>query len=441
MVWKRIPPALLFGLAIRAVFDVVRLVHYLRPTFETRSSWDSLEAGITVATSVLVISGALQLVKLRGHRIEIWIVIGAELGQLALAVAYAAFNFWLQTHEPSGGLGKAFEYFVFADAAITTASAIGFGLISGSRALAIVLPAIAVIGVPIPPLADAMWGGRGLGFTTTVLIRLAPYVVLALGSLAATNVAARTLASPTDEPAERPFEQAARALWLRVIAAVSLAGVTLLAMSAGAGFASLFKLVTIMGPLVDAIALAAFARAALGLSRANVSRWLGLAAATGALWCAGVMLSRIPIAYEFAYPSARTGGFIGMFDSDDAVRLATAYAITVPLVAAISIGLVLIAITGLARRRNLDDVRENASVRTGAFVVLALGSLFIAHYGLAQIAFGMTNGMLLLAVVAAAGASIYALVIAAKLCEQARAIVSSDPTGLPAATLIKDSSK
>jgi len=75
---------------------------------------------------------------------------------------------------------------------------------------------------------------------------------------------------------------------------------------------------------------------------------------------------------------------------------------------------VLIAITALARRRNLDDgarEREHPDRRVrGPRPRFAVHR----HYGLERMMLGMTSGMFLLAVIGAAGASIYALVIAAE---------------------------
>jgi hypothetical protein len=431
---KRIPPALVVALAIEIVFGVARIVHYAHGDLGVDRGWQTFEYGVACATAVLAASGLFELARRLPARAALGARIAGvvSLARLGLYVAWLLLTIFGR-HEDT--LFAAVRYINWAGGLTYVGAAVGIGLATQRIALAIALPVFAALVAPVPPLAQLMWSWLDHSRAIVVVLDFAPSVVLGLAALAALVVACRDLPASEAERGDRAFERAAKALWLRIAAALSLAGLMLIVGVAHAtSLLALLKLVMVAAPLVDAIALALFARAALGMARANVSRWLALAAAAFALWCTGVLCSQAVASYVALYDDH---GYWGA----DPLELATLYPTLLPLLSATAIALVLAAITRLARRRHLDELTENATVRTGVFVVLVLGALFITRYGLERAMFAGGSGLIVIGVVSAAAASIYALVIAAKLCSQAGVVLASDPAGLPAAKLIKEGSR
>ena len=113
-------------------------------------------------------------------------------------------------------------------------------------------------------------------------------------------------------------------------------------------------------------------------------------------------------------------------------RMAGALEVTGQLIGTAGIACVLIAIASLARKRGLEQLRENASVRTGAFVALMIGSIAIQHWAADR---APDVGIVTFVTFVAAAAALYAMAIAAKLCAEAAKIVDGDPV-LPAAKLV-----
>jgi hypothetical protein len=62
--------------------------------------------------------------------------------------------------------------------------------------------------------------------------------------------------------------------------------------------------------------------------------------------------------------------------------------------------------------------------------------LFIVNYGLERIEPEMA-GLAIFALLAIAGASLYSLALAAKICTQGAELIERDPMGLPVAKLVK----
>ena len=90
----------------------------------------------------------------------------------------------------------------------------------------------------------------------------------------------------------------------------------------------------------------------------------------------GAIGGQLPTTYSMLYGASEYRGEAGSM---------VTYAITVALLAAAAFTLVLLAVGQLARDRNAEDVRENVAIRTGVFVMLSLGTVFVATYGMSHL--------------------------------------------------------
>ena len=431
--WKRLPLALVIGLVIQAAFDTARLIHYLHISEASWETWSLFEEGFDFASTALITVGLFELARgLRdraqlGARIAAW----GQVAMLAMLALWLGLMAWGNAGHEWGGTVKFIELasrYVSSLAFLVTA--IGLWMATRNRALGIAGVAIALIGTPVPVVGELIGNMLSLDGMLGMIVSMAPYALISCVWLAQIAVAARDVElPPASVPASLAFTRAARALWLRVIAACTLGGLTFFAaLSGGIGMVDLLKGVTLLAPLVDAIALVLFARAALQLGRAGIAPWRTTLAATFALFSTGALAQRLPTTYALLY---------GDHDHSDLARGSSLmiYSITVPLAAGTAIALMLLAVGQLARERNAEDVRENIAVRTGVFVVLTLGSLFVATYGVSHLP--PSPGLVIFILLALVCASFYTLVLAAKICGQGAELVERDPIGLPSATLVQ----
>jgi hypothetical protein len=183
--------------------------------------------------------------------------------------------------------------------------------------------------------------------------------------------------------------------------------------------------VTVLSPLVEALALVLFARAAIQLGRAGVSPWRTTVGGLCALLTTGALVGQLPMTYSMLH---------GGYELGNPGSLVT-YAVMVALLAGTAFTLVLLAVGQLARDRNAEDVRENVAIRTGVFVMISLGTLFVATYGMSHLP--PSRGLVLFVLLAMVAASFYALALVANICAQGAELVERDPTGLPSATLVQ----
>ena len=431
---KRLPLALVIGLAIQVLYDSIRVYHYATMSADAIGSWETwglFEEGADVASTALIMLGLFDLSRglagpaARGARIAAW----AQVGTLVVFAMFLVISAWTATGHVWGGAIKDINLVTrYLLPLAMLATSIGVWMASRQLVLGIATVAVTIVGTPIPPLGEAIGHLVDPGQTVGFLMTMLPYAVLSILWLVQLAVGTRDLAMPPPTvPATLAFSRAASALWLRLIATCSLAGLTLFAaLSGGVGLMDLLKGVTLLSPLVDAFALVLFARAALQLGRAGISPWRTTLASACALFATGMILTRITTTYELLY------GHHSSFGERDGALMT--YSIALPLVVGTAITLVLLAVTQLARERNADDVRENVSIRTGVFVFLTLGSLFIATWGTTHLAHSAGSVMFML--LCLVGAAFYTLVLAAKICALGAELVDRDPRGLPSATLI-----
>lgn len=430
---KRLPHALVVGLIIQALSSLVFLLLFLgRADHGLTPSWEMVTNGMDAASHALAAAGAFQLARSLAGRPALGAKIAAvaQVGLLAMVAVWIAVQMWTGSSSENW-VWKVFGALRYVDALLWLAAAVGFALVAVPLGVAIALVIVAVLGIPVPALGHVLYGSvhsQNLAFT----IELVPYILVSILMLAAAwSRRAQLVDIPPPAPADA-FRRASGALWLRVISAVSLAGFTfLVGMARSPDMMGLLRAVMLLAPLLDALALLLFARAVVALARTGLAPWLLTAGAGFALAATGMMANRIVQLYVLFYGHRESSFFDAT--SRDPVLGGTVDQI-LPLIAATGIALVLVAIGRLARERNAEDLRENIVIRTGVFVALVVGSQLMIHF----IGAGSMSdaGVAVFLLVAIAGATLYALTIAAKLCAQGAELVARDPAGLPAAKVV-----
>jgi len=240
------------------------------------------------------------------------------------------------------------------------------------------------------------------------------------------------------EPARAPetatagLRTIASALWLRVIAACGVAGLTLLLMlgKPGEGAVGVLKLAMISGAVINAISVAMMTRGALAASRSGIAdlpRTPLVLAAAAAVWCLGVALSQLPHMYRMLYGDHDEYG--SGHDSQDYVQ---ALALTVPLVATGAVAAVAAAIGGFASRRGLEQLRSEAQGKGAGFVALMLGSIAVQAWLLPK---ADSLGSFAFLTLCAAACGLFATVLMARLCTLAADSLHATP-GLPSAKVV-----
>jgi len=430
---KRLPHALVVGLGLQALSSLVFLLLFLEgKDHGFTPGWEMVTNGIDAAAHALVAAGAFQLARCLAGRPAVGakIVAIAQLALLAMVAFWLSVQLWDHT-SPDDPIWRLFVAARYLNALLWLAAAVGFALVAAPLGLAIAPPVIAAVGIPLPAVERALYGNihsENLAFT----LQMVPYIVVSLLMLAAAwSRRAQVVAVAAPDPAEA-FMRAGKALWLRVISALSLAGfMFLVGMARSPDLMGLLRAVMMLAPLLDAFALVLFARAVIALARTSLAPWLLTTGAAFALAATGMMANRIVQLYQLFY-GHHDGGFLDAASRDPVFGGFTDQ--MVPLIAATGIALVLVSIGRLARERNAEDIRENVVIRTGVFVGLIVGSQLMLHF----IGGGSMSspGVAVFLLLAIAGATLYALSIAAKLCQQGAELVARDPAGLPAAKVI-----
>jgi len=430
---KRLPHALVVGLIIQALSSLVFLVLFLeRADHGFSPGWEMVTNGMDAASHALAAAGAFQLARALAGRPALGAKIAAfaQLGLLAMVAVWISVQLW-NGSSSENWIWKLFDAARYVNALLWLVASIGFALVAAPLGVAIVLPIIAAIGIPVPALAHVLYAGihsEKLAFT----IELTPYILVSILMLvAAWSRRAQVVDVTAPDPADA-FTRASKALWLRVISAISLAGFTfLVGMARSPDLMGLLRAVMLLAPLLDTLALLLFARAIIALARTSLAPWFLTVGAGFALAATGMLANRIVQLYALFY-GHHDGSFLDMASHDPAIGGTTDQ--VAPLIAATGIALVLVAIGRLARERNAEDVRENIVIRTGVFVALVVGSQLMIHV----IGAGSMSdaGVAVFLLVAIAGATLYALTIAAKLCAQGAELVSRDPASLPAAKVV-----
>ena len=430
---KRLPHALVVGLILAVAYSLAFLCAALVTSEALFSpTWSLISNGVDLAAHVLIAAGALELARSLSGRAAI----GAKLVAVAQVALVLMVGFWigleLWATGDSDTIWQVISVARYAHSVITLAAAVGFALVARPLGLTIVLPIIAVAGVPVPVIGRLLYGDHIHSQTATIVVETVPYIVLAALQLAAAWSRRDELVAVPSTDGAAAFTRASKALWLRVISALSLAGFTfLVGMSRSTDAIGLLRAVMVLAPIVDAVALVLFARAVIALARTTVAPWLLTVAAAFTLAATGMMAARVAKLYELFYGHHRDS----LYDvASREPMLGGLSTLIVPFIAGHGIVLVLVAVAKLARERNVENVRENVVIRTGVFVALMVGALLMTHFLNGPVT--GEAGLAVFSLFAIAGATLYALTIAAKLCAQGAELLARDPAGLPAAKVV-----
>ncbi|MBV8763020.1 MAG: hypothetical protein JO257_37385 [Deltaproteobacteria bacterium] len=429
--WRNLPPALLAMFVIELLSLVVFTTYELTHSFDASAvRFDLTARGFWLAADVLGVFGALALARrLAGSAATGFRIVAAGFA-LSLAGQIVWDAVWM-LH--SSGSSSSFEtlhelsewsWFVLK---LIPLAGIAVATASTHRRIAVAAVVAIVVCDPAPFLSHHMWGWVVSGWKSQMLLfevlRLASLAVLAVGSLALAPEPYP--APPTD--AVPGFHAIASGLWLRVIAACTFAGLMLLLLlgKAGDGAMGVFKLATISVAVVNAISFLIVARGALTtLVRDMPGPWM-LVAGIANLWCLGVTLGQLPSTYEMLYgDSLRYGGA-------DAMERAQALSIIAPLVAVGAVAAIAIAIAGFAATRGLEQLRAEAQGKGLGFVCLMVAAIGIQQWLLPQ---QTSEGSMMFFMLTAAGCSLGATVMMARLCTRAADSLHAE-TALPTATL------
>ena len=424
--WRNLPPALvaMFALSLASILisTVYDLTHEIT---EISTRFDLAMRGFWLATDVLEIFGALVLARrltglaATGLRV---VAAGAALG-LANMLAWDLYTTF-QPHWDFATVTKVSQWISFVIRLVPLAG-LAVAAAPAHRRLVVAVVIVALVTDPLPTLAPHMFG-----WITSWKLQMMMYTVFHLAWLAVFGAVALALApEPYPAPpsdAAPGFHAIAAGLWLRVIAAVSFAGVMLLVMfgKSGDGAFGVFKLATISVAVVNAISFFIVARGALTLLVRDVPPLWATLGAVANLWCLGVTVAQLPSTYHLLYGLADS--YAGSLQ-DHALDLSVA----APLVAVAAIAMLAAAIAGFAANRGLDQLRAEAQSKGVGFVILMVAAIAIQEGVLPE---QTSEGSVMFFLVAAAVCALFATAMMARLCTRAADSLHAE-TPLPTATL------
>lgn len=433
---KKLPPALLLALVLEVIATVLYVAWMVTHDIRNYPSWLNLSLeGASLVTNVLAISGLLELARQRTGREALGLRIAAAGFGLALAMmAFWQAVIYVQPHWGDHTLGLLSRWGWFASNALPL---IGLVVATSERHRTAAIAGIVVLLVagPPPPLADAMyrWMFKWIhGWSMNLAIQHALHATGTISSLVLLGMLARGESPHAPDAATTGLRTIASALWLRVIAAVTVAGLTMMLVlgRASEGSISILKLATMSGAIVSIVSLIMIARGALAITRSGIAdlpRWPLVASAAGTLWCLGVALCQLPYNYRMLYGNRDAYGFGG-----DTPEVLQALTVAVPLVALGAIAVIATAIAGFAARRGLDQLRAEAQGKGMAFVGLTLATIALQTWLLPK---ADSAGSFVFMTLVVAVAALWATAQMARLCALAADSSHAEP-GLPKATLV-----
>lgn len=426
---RQVPPALVAGLAIGLVSSAAVLWRLGTGHEDFSSTRQLIHSGCDLASIVLALFGARELAAQTTGRVARGVRIAAMGFALDLVLVLA----WLIVAFVNVGHHVSLE--MYRDIAVPMSLvglgamllvACGLGLASRHRDLWVIGAILALV-AELPWFATR-WIAGATGISRTGMLaqdgaRLALFVVLVVCAA----LASRERAATEDPPrAAAGLRLASRMLWLRLLAVLAVAiPAVLLVMAADhwehAGATTLVTDMALAAGLVQVVALGGFALGALAAARGRIgglAGWLLVAGAAASLWCAGVVLQQLPWLY-----AALTHRLHMM--SDIGAQTALTLTTTAQPVGLVSILCVLLGIAMFAKQ-HLAELRDRAGLRAAAFGLFAACGLGAAH---------ASGDHALTWLVVAAGATLWAIQLAAQLCSDAANAMASD-VALPAARVI-----
>jgi hypothetical protein len=430
---RTVPPALVIGLALPMVWSLARVL--------ILSVWKPehggyvprlilIGEGVSFAMSVLMLSGTLELARRMTGRARV----GLNIALAGAAIAFAAdllVGLVQFTAKPwdHRWVWKVYDY---VGSTSMLAFAIGFVLVlpAARRVLGLVAVAIVFVTWPVDPVRTALFGWMDLGRDATMYFELT-LRLLRYGTLLALAIVASRGTTTTDVyAASAGFRLAARALWLRVIAAVCVVLLTLMLVAGGGrSGVELFRFAMISQGIVTIAALTMFGVGALRVAGSSVA---GLSATTlvigggASLWAAGVSVAQLPYLYKMLYKTEET------YMRSGSMEWAQALATAMPIVVIVGVALLATALSGLAARRGNEDLRTSAQGNGVGFVALMLVAVAIQTWMVPKAESASSFAMLALM---AAAAGLWATVLMAKLLARGADVVEEEP-GLPLASIV-----
>jgi len=433
---RGLPPALLLAFAGWFGWQIANVIFLLT----VKESWSAVRfhlvnEGLGFACESLSLLGALELARRASGQVALGLKIaacgfaGALLVNTGWGFVQFKDNLWQQEW-----IYKAVDYAFFV---VWVVVPIGLAIANWRerRELAIAIVIVSLLTWPPPFLAKAMYSWMPSGKSSYVIdgaLRTVRFALFLVGFAKLPQVGA-----VVDRiAAASGLRLAAKSLWLRVIAAISLVLLTLM-LVAGRGSKSgleVFKLATFTVLIVNIIAFAQFGAGALRTARASVAdlgRWPFALGGAISLWAAGVTLGQMPWLYRMLYK-----GDSSSFGSENAMQYAQALAVALPILVTGGIALLAVALAGLGARSGNEDLRGQAQAKGAGFVTLTLVALAITQWMIPEAMKKATSagGFMMLSVLAALS-SLFAIVMMAKLLNAGADALEAEP-GLPPASVV-----
>lgn len=430
---RAVPAALLVGLSLPIVWAIARVVFLAGWKPEHGGFVPRLilvGEGVGFAVSALVLAGTIELARRMTGRSRL---------ALNIAVAGVATSFGtdlitglVQFSAKPWDHMWAYKVYDYVGAASILAFAIGLVLVlpASRRILGLVAIALVFITWPIEPVRKLLYGWMDLGRESSMYFETVLRIVR-YGTLLGLVIGASAGVTTTDTYAtSNGLRLAAKALWLRVITAISIAMLTLMLIAGrGNGGMELFRVAMMAQGIVTVTALAMFGGGALRAARGSVpglSSYMLVAGGGASLWAAGVSLAQLPYLYKMLYKP--DGGYSRSESTEWAQALTTA----MPIVVIIGVALLATALSGLGARRGNESLRSDAQRKGIGFVALMLVAIAIQSWMVPK-AGSVSNYALLLLL--AAGAGLWGTVLMAKLLARGADVVEEEP-GLPPASIV-----
>jgi uncharacterized membrane protein len=386
--------------------------------------------GIWFAASVLALAGTLELARrMTGRaRVALNVAVAGAAISIGADVLAGLVQFTAKPWEHQWTY-KIYEY-VGAGSMLMVASGLVLVLPPSRRVLGALAIVVVFVTWPVEPVRKVLFGWMTLGressmyFETTLrVVRYATLLALAIG-------VSRGTTTPDVYAAGNGFRIAAKALWLRVIAAVCLVLLTLMLVAGRSRSGiELLQLAMIAQGIVSIAALTMFGAGALRAARASVSGLSSYTLVVGgsaSLWAAGVSLSQLPYLYKMLYRTEES------YMRSESTEWAQALATTLPIVVVVGIALLATALSGFAARRGKEDLRTSAQGSGIGFVALMLVAVAIQTWMLPKADSVSSFAMLSLM---AAAAGLWGTVLMAKLLTRGADVMEEEP-GLPMASVV-----
>jgi hypothetical protein len=429
---KKLPPTLLLAFGVELVatlpFVVWRVTHSLdTDAVRLSMAWE----GASLVTYVLAIAGLLEMARRTTGRESV----GLRITAAGFGVGIAIMGFWqavvfVQPQWDGSTFQLLSQWGVFA---ANAAPLVGLIVATSQRhrTAALIGAGALLVAAPVPPLARIIYGWiSSWQMSIVVEHSLHAGIVVTMLVLAARLTGGEAPREP--DAATAGLRTIAAAVWLRIIGALTLAGLTVMLLLGrpSDGSAGILKLATMSYAVVSIIAMMMLARGALGAVRSGIAdlpRVPFVASAAGTLWCLGVALYQLPYVYRALYGSHDVYGL-----ATHTQDIPQALSLAAPLVLLGAIAIVATAISGFAARRGLDQLRAEAQAKGTAFFVLVLLSIAVQSWLLPDAGSLGSFGMFTLA---AAVAALVGTIQMARLCTLAADSLHTEPP-LPKATVV-----